>query len=271
MRIVQITDTHIQAPGRLWKDRVDMAARLEAALPRVNALAADLVVHTGDVVDGGDDDAYRVAAGLLERLEAPLLALPGNHDSRDAMRRLLPGATSGGDFIEFAQERDGLTVLGLDTVEEHRTAGRFCAGRADRLRGRLAETSGPALVFQHHPPCPMALPHMDRFVFQGEDLYAVAIAEAPPLRIACGHVHAAAERHFHGALVAACPAIGVQIPAVEDGSGVFGFVVGGAAVRVFDWDAATGLTVKTVPLDAADGPHPFETDPNADFDATPRA
>ncbi|MEM6438288.1 MAG: metallophosphoesterase, partial [Pseudomonadota bacterium] len=209
-RIVQITDTHVEAPGRLWKSRVDMAARLAAAVERVNALAPDLVVHTGDVVDGGDDAAYRVAAGLLGRLEAPLLALPGNHDARDGMRRFLPDAVpADGAFLEFAREAEGLALLGLDTVEEHRTAGRFCEARADRLRGRLAEASGPALVFQHHPPCPMALPHMDRFVFEGEALYAAAMAEAPPLRVACGHVHAAAERHFAGTVVSACPAVGV--------------------------------------------------------------
>ncbi|MEM6441842.1 MAG: hypothetical protein AAF763_19375, partial [Pseudomonadota bacterium] len=109
------------------------------------------------------------------------------------------------------------------------------------------------------------------FVFEGEALYAAAMAEAPPLRVACGHVHAAAERHFAGTVVSACPAVGVQIPAVEDDVGVFGFVIGGAAARVFDWDAATGLTVKTAPLDAGEGPYPFETDPEADFDATPRA
>ncbi|MEO0683306.1 MAG: metallophosphoesterase [Pseudomonadota bacterium] len=271
MRIVQITDSHVQAPGVLWKNRVNMAARLAAGVAAANALAPDLVVHAGDVVDGGDDVAYAVAADLLSALDAPLRLLPGNHDARDGMRRAFPAqAWPDGAFLGFAETHEGLTLLGLDTVEEHRTAGRFCADRAADLAARLAEAPGPTLVFQHHPPCAMGLPHMDRFVFEGSDLYAEALAERPPLRIACGHVHAAAERHWAGTLVSACPALGVQIPPAARPDAPFGFIDGGAHLRVFDWDAATGLTVKTVPVGPQDGPHPFETDPNADFDATPR-
>jgi len=272
MRIIQITDSHVQAPDVLWKGRVDMAERLAEGVAAVNALSPDLVVHTGDVVDGGDDDAYAVAADLLGGLDAPLRLLPGNHDSRAGMRRAFPRASwLDGPHLEFAEADDGLALLGLDTVEEHRTAGRFCAARARRLSERLSRAEGPVLIFQHHPPCAMGLPHMDRFVFEGEALYAEAIAAAPPLRIACGHVHAAAERHWGGALVCACPALGVQIPPAADPDDVFGFIDGGAHLRVFDWDEETGLTVKTVPIAAQDGPHPFETDPNADFAATPRA
>lgn len=272
MRIIQITDSHVQAPGILWKGRVDMAARLAEGVAAVNALAPDLVVHTGDVVDGGDDAAYAVAANLLAGLDAPLRLLPGNHDSREGLRRAFPeGAWLDGPHLEFAEADDGLTLLGLDTVEEHRTAGRFCDARAGRLADRLSRAEGPVLIFQHHPPCAMGLPHMDRFVFHGEALYAEAIAGRQPLRIACGHVHAAAARHWGGTLVEACPALGVQIPPAAAPDAPFGFIDGGAHLRVFDWQEETGLTVKTVPVAAQDGPHPFETDPNADFDVTASA
>ena len=267
MRIAQITDSHVVAPGELWKGRVDMAAALEAAVARLNAIGPDLVVHTGDLVDGGGAAQYGVAREILGALRAPLRMVPGNHDVRDRMRAAFPDAGGEGAFLQWREDAEGLRLIGLDTVAEGRTAGAFDHARAGFLRAAL-EGAEPALVFLHHPPCPMGLAHMDRFRFEGEAVVAEALGPRPPLRLACGHVHAAAERHWAGTLVSACPALGVRIPA--EGGEVFGFHPGGAAIRLHDWDAATGLTVKTVPVDPGAGPFPFEADPDADFDATPR-
>lgn len=271
MRIAQITDSHLLAPGVLWKGRVEMAEKLAAAVARLNALAPDLVVHTGDLVDGGGEAEYGVAAEILSDLRAPLRLLPGNHDRRERMRAAFPGLDwAPGEFLQFAEDGDGLRVIGLDTVEPGRTAGRLCAERLGWLRERL-DDDRPALVFLHHPPCPMGLPHMDRFVFEGSGPAAEAIQGRPVLRLACGHVHAAAERHWAGSLVAACPALGVQIPPAADPAAPLGFTLEPAAIRLHDWSAEFGLTVKTVPVEAFPGPFPFETDPTADFDRTPHA
>lgn len=269
MRIAQITDSHITAPGTLWKDRVDMGAALARAVARLNEIGPDLVVHTGDIVDGGGEAQYGLAAEILSDLRAPLRLLPGNHDLRDRMRAAFRGLPAG-DFLSFAEEAEGLRLIGLDTIEEGRTAGIMDAPRAEWLAKALAG-GGPALVFAHHPPCPMGLPFMDVFEFAGSDLFAGAVAKAPPLRVATGHVHCAAERHFAGTLVAACPAVGVQIPPIRPEGAPPGFALEPPMIRLHDWDAALGLTVKTVPVDAFPGPFPFETDPNADFSATPHA
>jgi len=268
MRIAQITDSHVVAPGTLWKGRVDMAAKLAAAVERLNALAPDLVVHTGDVVDGGGAAQYGLAAEILSGLRAPLRLVPGNHDVRHRMRAAFPAQTWEGDFLEWREAHDGLRLIGVDTVDEGRTAGRLCETRAARL-GEALSGAGAAMVFLHHPPCPMGLAHMDRFVFEGEAAAAEAVSVAPPLRLACGHVHAAAERHWAGSLVTACPAVGVQIPPAT--GEIFGFTLEPPAIRLHDWRPDTGLTVKTVPVDGFPGPFPFETHPDADFDATPHA
>lgn len=269
MRIAQITDSHIVAPGQLWKGRVDMAEGLARAVARLNEIAPDLVVHTGDVVDGGGEAQYGLAAEILSDLKPPLRLLPGNHDLRARMRAAFPGKVpAAGEFLNFSEESAGLQILGLDTIEEGQTAGRFCAARAAWLRDRLAR-GRPTLVFAHHPPCPMGLDFMDVFVFRGSDLAAEAVQGRGVLRIATGHVHAAVERHWAGTLVAACPATGVQIPPLQDPSWP-GFTLEPAAIRIHDWSPALGLTAKLVPVEP--GPfHPFEADRNADFSATPHA
>ncbi|WP_339948778.1 metallophosphoesterase [uncultured Albimonas sp.] len=270
MRIAQITDSHITAAGTLWKDRVDMAQGLARAVARLNEIAPDLVVHTGDIVDGGGEAQYAVAAEILSDLRPPLRLLPGNHDIRERMRAAFGARVDlpAGPFLNFAEEAGGLTILGLDTIEEGETAGRLCPERAAWARERLSR-GRPALVFAHHPPCPMGLPFMDRFAFRGADLAAETFQGRGVLRIATGHVHAAAERHWAGTLVAACPATGVQIPPVQDGAWP-GFALEAPAIRLHDWSPALGLSVKTIPVEP--GPlHPFEADPNADFSGTPHA
>lgn len=267
MRIAQITDSHLTAPGTLWKDRVDMAAALVRAVARLNEIGPDLVIHTGDIVDGGGEAQYGLAAEILSDLRAPIRLLPGNHDIRARMRAAFKGLPAG-DWLNFEEEAEGLRLIGLDTVDEGRTAGLFDAPRAAWLGGALKPV--PTLMFAHHPPCAMGLPFMDRFEFAGTELFARTLAAAPPLRIATGHVHAAAERHFAGTLVVACPAVGVQIPPIRAAGSPPSFALEPAMIRLHDWDATLGLTVKTVPIDAFPGPYPFETDPNADFNATPR-
>lgn len=271
MRIAQITDSHLLGPGVLWKGRVEMAEKLQAAVARLNAIGPDLVVHTGDLVDGGGEAEYGVAAEILSALKPPLRLLPGNHDRRERMRAAFPRAEwAPGDHLQFAEDAGGLRLIGLDTVDPGRTAGRLCPDRLAWLADRLAGDR-PALIFLHHPPCPMGLPHMDRFVFEGSAETAAVLARAPVLRLACGHVHAAAERHWAGTLVAACPALGVQIPPAADPGAPLGFTLEPAAIRLHDWSEDLGLTVKTVPVADFPGPYPFETDPAADFDRTPHA
>ena len=70
MLIAQISDMHVKPPGELLYDRIDTAGFLERAVAHVNALdpRPDIVIATGDLVDGGKAEEY----ALLKRLLAPL-------------------------------------------------------------------------------------------------------------------------------------------------------------------------------------------------------
>ncbi|MFT6772665.1 MAG: Icc protein [Paracoccaceae bacterium] len=262
LRIAQITDSHVTPAGALWKGRVDGGALLARAVSRLNAIGVDLVVHTGDLTDRGDDASTARAAAILSGLEAPLRVLPGNHDDRAALRHHLPGAVpSSGEFLNWAEDHDGLRVIGLDTLWDGETAGRICPARRDWLAGALS--GAPALIFAHHPPCAMGLPFMDGWPLDGSEALAGVLAGRHVLRIACGHVHCAAERHWAGTLVAACPALNVAIPLDADRTAPLGFMLEPPAIRLHDWDDALGLRVQTVPLDPAPGPF-FWFDPRED-------
>ncbi len=248
MRIIQITDSHVRGPGLLWKDRVDTAAALRAAVARVNAHAPDLVVHTGDLTEDGTAAETALAAEILAGLAAPLRLIPGNHDDRDALRAAFPGQIWEGPGLNFRLERDGLRVVGVDTVVPGQTGGRLGA-EALRWLGAALGGARPTLVFAHHPPCAMGLPMMDHWAFEGSAPLADLLAtRRDVLRIACGHVHAQVDAHFAGTVVSSCPALSVAIPVDQRLDGSAGFVLDPGAIRLHDWDPARGLSVKLVPL-----------------------
>ena len=76
MRIAQISDTHLSDRHGFFHDNF---LRVVAA---VNAWGPDLVIHTGDLSINGADRAADLAFSVreMERFDAPVLMLPGNHD-----------------------------------------------------------------------------------------------------------------------------------------------------------------------------------------------
>src|SRR6188768_3699852 len=89
MLIAQLSDPHIKSPGQLLYDRIDTAGYLERAIAHVLRLdpLPDLVIMTGDLVDGGKAEEYALLRQLLAPLSMPVYVIPGNHDAREPLRR----------------------------------------------------------------------------------------------------------------------------------------------------------------------------------------
>ena len=74
--IAHISDLHIS------KTAFDEEAFMNA-VSEINELQPDMIVLTGDLTDNGYYVEYEQAAKYLEMFEAPLFAVPGNHDARN--------------------------------------------------------------------------------------------------------------------------------------------------------------------------------------------
>ncbi|MTH77583.1 metallophosphoesterase family protein [Paracoccus aestuariivivens] len=70
-RLIHLSDLHFG---------YERSELVEPLLERVNAANADLVVVTGDLTHRGRSAQFARAAKFLRRIEAPLFAVPGNHD-----------------------------------------------------------------------------------------------------------------------------------------------------------------------------------------------
>jgi Icc protein len=179
--LLQLTDCHI---GALHWGR-EPADGLAAAVSAAAAFAPDAVLLTGDIAHTGAAAEYAQAHALLEPLEAPLYAVPGNHDDGEELRRHFA--------VPDAVDIDGIRLVALDTQDPGHDGGRFDAARQQRLAATLAQAPGtPTIVAMHHPPLRVAVPAMDGASIPSEqcEAFEEIVARNPQVQlIATGHVH----------------------------------------------------------------------------------
>ena len=98
LRVAQLSDIHV---GKGSQDK--LMANLSRVIDRTNALAPDLVLVTGDLVDNGDrQQLMQRAREALLAVDAPLLVIPGNHDLGLNITTLF-GERYGAGWHNFAQ------------------------------------------------------------------------------------------------------------------------------------------------------------------------
>ncbi|MGB9194764.1 MAG: phosphodiesterase [Azonexus sp.] len=194
MKIVQLSDLHLTLPGAELFGSAPLA-RLELAIDRIleNHADADFCLLTGDLADAGGDAAYASLAEALRRLPMPAHLLPGNHDSRAALRRHFPQlANNDGGFMQGALATPGGYFLLLDTVEPGAPWGSYCIQRREWLAQQLAAAGDlPLYVAMHHPPLALGIPSMDQFALRdAEAFWSVIAPHRTRIRhLFFGHLH----------------------------------------------------------------------------------
>lgn len=262
MLIAQITDTHIKLPGRLAYRKVDTAAMLRDCVRAIAALdpKPDLIAHTGDLVDFGTDEEYAHLRQILAPLNIELLAIPGNHDARNAMRRAFGDHTHlpADGFLHFAIERGPLRIIGLDTLVPGEGRGELCMARLDWLDATLAAKSDvPTLILMHHPPFVTGIAHMDRQGLTGREAFAEIVARHPQIQvILCGHVHRVIRAQVGGRAAMICPSPAHQVALDLTADGPSAFALEPPGYMLHRWQDGQ-LVSHVAVLGSWPGPFPF--------------
>jgi Icc protein len=261
--IAQLSDLHVCAPGELYQGLVDSNALLAAAVARVRGLdpAPDLLIITGDITEHGTAVEYAEAKRLLAPIAQPILAIPGNHDEREAFRYAfgkVMGLPGEGPLHFSAGAHGPLRVIGLDISVPGQHHGDIDATTVDWLERALAEESGrPTIVLLHQPPIEIGIGFIDAYrCFNGARLEAI-IARYPAVeRVLCGHVHRPAVRRFGGTVLMTAPSTATAIALrLAAGAEPASFVEPPAIVLHHWRDGA--LVSHQLPVDPGRGPLAF--------------
>ena len=212
MLVAQITDLHVVLPDTKAGQLMKTAPALEGAVAHLESLTRkpELVLISGDLVDAGREDEYELLAELLDPLTIPHYLIPGNHDERSAMAKVM--RPHGHDylpetgFMQYALDLGELRLVAVDTVKAGASGGLLCAERLRWLDECLAESDKPTIVMQHHPPFDTGIVAMDRIGLEGRVEEEAVIRKHPHVeRVICGHLHRPIMRRFGGTIASTAP------------------------------------------------------------------
>jgi 3',5'-cyclic AMP phosphodiesterase CpdA len=266
---VQITDTHIVAPGKLAYGRSDTAGALRRAVETINAKlplweGIDCAIVTGDLTDHGTPEEYAHFLSIMEGLALPWLAVPGNHDQRSPMREALAEASWMPDEgpVQWVRDFGPFSVIGLDTLLEGAHHGTLCGEGMEFLDATLSAIGNqPAIVATHHPFMHAGIPAMDADNLRnGAAVTARLDAHPGPARMVSGHVHRAVTGQIGRVTCQIAPATCHAVLTDHRVGPVPRLVLEPGAVTVHRWLdlPAGGLVSDVVPTSTFPGPWPFE-------------
>ena len=235
--LLQVSDPHFGT---------EQTPVVEALVALAAQLRPDLVVLSGDITQRARADQFSAARAVMDRLGAPLLALPGNHDialfdlwSRFVRPYARYSAAFGSDLAPVFASHD-LLVLGVNTTRARRHKdGEVSSAQIDGVAKQLQRaTPGQLRVVVVHQPID------------------VVRAEDVPNRL---HNHTAAQQawaaagadivmggHIHLPYVMPLTGLARALWVVQAGTAVSSRVRSGLpnSVNVLRWSAAAGCVVE---------------------------
>lgn len=192
MLIAQITDTHIMPRGQEWRGdaETNVHRRLERVVVAINNLnpQPDVVVLTGDNIDGADDSgAYSALKEILSKLKIPYYIIPGNHDDREGMKNVFQNQKNS----HFVFDHNEARIVGLDSLVPGKDFGLLNREQLQFLKQSLNERREvPALLFVHHFPVNVGIEVFNQMTLRNaEELESIMRFFPQVIGLVCGHLH----------------------------------------------------------------------------------
>lgn len=171
MKLVHISDIHINPETILDHDPV---ANFKACLAHVEAhdADADAIVISGDLTHRGDAQSYQMLIDILAASPLKPRLMIGNHDIRGNFAAAFPDSPRDADgFIQWTESTPAGLFVYMDSVDEGRHSGLYCASRQAWLSAVLSEARAAgqkAWLFMHHNPVRVHVANADVIGFANE-------------------------------------------------------------------------------------------------------
>ena len=181
--IAHISDLHISDTA--FDEEIFMQAVAE-----INNLNPDMIILTGDLTNDGYYREFQQAVKYLDMFEAPLFAVPGNHDARNLGHQSFEELI-GENSWKLTKEND-FTVIGLDSSSPDEDRGHVGKPQRMWMEHQLDQcviNELSSIVVLHHHVIPIPDTGRERNILSdaGEILKTLTTHEVD--LILCGHKH----------------------------------------------------------------------------------
>ena len=213
IEFIHISDTHF-GPSESTDIRGSNSYQRNVAL--VEAIQSlsftpEFIVHTGDIVNDPDNDAYALANRVLSKLDVPMHFVSGNHDDEEATRRFMkvaPHTPLEGVKRKMAysfpmsQDVEGV-VFDAWVPPDDGPHGFLPQNQVVALEQMLNSTEKRFALFLHYPMIPIGSAWIDDFLLvkNGEAVHHFLKDFAPRIcGVFFGHLHRGLQLHRDGIL-----------------------------------------------------------------------
>jgi Icc protein len=179
LTIAHISDIHAGSP-------YFVPSLMDRVVIELNELKPDIVLCAGDLTEMGFRQDYVTALEYLKRIEAPLVVVPGNHDSRNV------------GYVHFEEligprgnslMMDEVAIVALDSSEPDLDYGQIGRARYGWLREQYARPAAFRIFMLHHHLLPIPGTGRERsMVLDAGDLLEV-LQECGVNLVLSGHKH----------------------------------------------------------------------------------
>jgi len=230
--LLQISDTHFGT---------EQPQVVEALVALAAQQRPDLVVLSGDITQRARPAQFRAAKAFVDRLGAPVLAIPGNHDIAlfDLWARLTRPyaryAQAFGAELEPVHSTQDLLVIGVNTTRARRHKnGEVSTAQIDHVAKRLAAASPRQLrVVVVHQPVAVTQTRDQTNLLRGHSSATRVWSAAGADLVMGGHIHLP--------YILALPGLARPLWAVQAGTSVSSRTRPGVpnSVNVLRWNKAS--------------------------------
>jgi 3',5'-cyclic AMP phosphodiesterase CpdA len=263
-KIIQISDPHIVAKGKLAYGQVDTCLALTQCVTQINKILpeigpVDMIIVTGDLTDFGTSDEYSLFRELIEELNIPYRAIPGNHDDKSVMQKCFADA----DWmpktgpINWQIDFEDLKVIGLDTSIIGKAHGNLETDSLNFLRSSLnSAKEKPVIVASHHPPITTGIEKMDiQNLRDSDELKEILSTYQGELKLICGHIHRNIVTQFGNVICQIAPGVShaVTIDLRKGSPNCLTKEPGSFLLH----EIRDGILTHQIPVDDYDGPYLF--------------
>ena len=143
--LAHISDPHVGSP-------FFVPNLMNRVIAEINEMQPDAVVCSGDLTAEGYRQEYKNWVAYAERIQSPILTVPGNHDSRNV------GYLHFEDLIGprmWSHDLQGVRIVGVDSSEPDLNEGKVGRVHYDWIRRQFEEPAALKVFVLHHHLLPI--------------------------------------------------------------------------------------------------------------------